>query len=190
MFLVEEVVEAIQKAGGIISATARILGCSRSTVENYIKRHPEVAEAVRAEREKMIDLAEGVLISKLRDNDLNAAKFVLNTLGKKRGYSERPQISIDEAGIRIVIQRPELPESDRTSVLEDGGAGADALPDGAIEALPAGDDDRTSVQPATDADDDRTSVLPDGALGQDSGTSVRDKVKATRYQEVKWKADD
>jgi hypothetical protein len=84
-----QVAEAITRASGFVSVAARSLGCSSDTVENYIKRSPVVAEAKRAARELMLDMAESALAKKVQDGDTQAIMFTLKTIGKQRGFVER-----------------------------------------------------------------------------------------------------
>ena len=88
-YKVARVIEAIQRARGIKAVTAKILGCSRQTVDNYIERYATVRSAYEEQRETLIDVAEGKLIKKLDEDEWAAIKFVLMTLGKGRGYTQR-----------------------------------------------------------------------------------------------------
>lgn len=87
------VIEALKKARGVKAVAAQILKCDRHTVDNYIKRHPTVRRAYEEQRETLIDVAEGKLITKIEGDEWPAIKFVLTTLGKDRGYSERHEIT-------------------------------------------------------------------------------------------------
>ena len=115
----ETVIRALKKARGIKAVAAKILGCDRHTVDNYIKRHPTVAKAYQEQRETLIDVAEGKLITKIDGDEWPAIKFVLATLGKDRGYTERHEI----AG---VLRRLDLSELS-TVQLERIVAGEDVL---------------------------------------------------------------
>jgi len=92
-FSTETVIKALKKARGVKAVAAQILGCDRHTVDNYIKRHPTVAKAYQEQRETLIDVAEGKLITKIDGDKWPAIKFVLTTLGKERGYTERYEIT-------------------------------------------------------------------------------------------------
>jgi hypothetical protein len=93
-----QVIEAIQRARGVKAVAARILECSRQTVDNYIERYVTVRAAYEEQRETLIDVAEGKLIKKLDEDEWAAIKFVLTTLGKSRGYTERQEITGAEGG--------------------------------------------------------------------------------------------
>lgn len=74
------------------------LGCTRQTVENYVKRYPTVAQAVKEERQKTVDVAEGKLFDKLKTGESWAIQFILKTLGKDRGYTERQEMDVTTKG--------------------------------------------------------------------------------------------
>ena len=90
-----QVIMAIKVTKGLVSLTAKRLGCERKTIYRYVERHPEVAEALREEREAMTDIAELALFSKVQDGEAWAVCFYLKTQGKARGYVERSEITID-----------------------------------------------------------------------------------------------
>jgi hypothetical protein len=90
-YKVEQVVQAVKDAHGMVSKTADILRCTPATVHNYIKRHPKVAAAVEEARERMLDTAELVLFDNVRDGEAWAVCFYLKTQGKRRGYTERQE---------------------------------------------------------------------------------------------------
>jgi len=101
-YTAQQVIQAIQDTGGIKDKIARNLGCHRHTVDNYIERYPTVARAYKAEREKVLDLAESRLFKKLEDGFWPAIRYYLSTLGKDRGYVQRQEI--DEIGdLRIKV---------------------------------------------------------------------------------------
>jgi len=93
-FKKEQVIEAIKKSRGFISQAAKILKCTSATIYNYKERFPEVEEAIKEERESLLDFAESKLLENINNNDNAAIIFYLKTQGKHRGYSEREQIII------------------------------------------------------------------------------------------------
>lgn len=88
-----EVITAIERARGIKAVAAKILGCSRVTVDSYAKRYVTVAQACQQARETLIDVAEGQLVKAVDGGEWPAVRYVLATLGKERGYSERQEIT-------------------------------------------------------------------------------------------------
>ena len=97
----EEVLEAIEESGGIVSTVQEKLKrvaddgrCSWLTADRYIKKWKETKEAFRSEREKLMDLAEQVIVEKLTESDVDTAKWVLGKLGKSRGYGDSKVIGV------------------------------------------------------------------------------------------------
>jgi hypothetical protein len=83
---VAQVVAALREHHGLLVLTADALGCSRTTLQTYAKRYPEIAEVIHAERERLIDLAERGLYVHLQERSPWAIALVLKTLGRQRGY--------------------------------------------------------------------------------------------------------
>lgn len=100
-FTVEQVCQALDKTRGMITLAADYLGCSTVTVHDYINRHKIIKETLDSYRERMLDKAEYNLVDKIDEGDLAAIKYVLSTVGKKRGYGEEVKHDIthrDERG--------------------------------------------------------------------------------------------
>ena len=97
-----EVIDALKQAHGIKAHAAEILGCTRITVDNYIDRHPTVARAYEDLRQTIVDRAERGLIKLLIAEEWPAIKYVLSTLGKDRGYTERQEITGQDGGGVVV----------------------------------------------------------------------------------------
>jgi len=95
-FTAEQVIEAIYKANGIMATTAKILGCSRQTVYNYIQRYKTVANAYNDASEIVLDFAENELLKQIQAGNITAIIYFLKTKGKHRGYVERQEISMPE----------------------------------------------------------------------------------------------
>jgi hypothetical protein len=90
----EQVIDAIKRSRGFISQAAKILKCTNATVYHYKERYSEVEDAIKNERESLLDFAESKLLENINNNDNAAIIFFLKTQGKHRGYSEREQITI------------------------------------------------------------------------------------------------
>ncbi|MBN1954809.1 MAG: hypothetical protein JW900_07140 [Anaerolineae bacterium] len=86
----EMVIEALRLAAGSKAGAARKLGCTRATVDAYIKRYPQVREQWIENRETLVDAAESRLIEAIDRGEWRAIRFILLTLGKDRGYTMRP----------------------------------------------------------------------------------------------------
>lgn len=107
----EDYIEAVREAQGLLTVAARRLGVGRSAIYDMAKRHPEVQEAIDEARERMTDLAEGKLYSKISDGDITSIIFYLKTQGKRRGYVEKQEIEHQSHG-DIVIDLTRVGHSD------------------------------------------------------------------------------
>ena len=92
-YSVNTVIAALREHHGLLTLAADALGCSRQTLYTYAARYPLVAEALMEERERFVDLAEQGLYDHLRDRSPWAISLVLRTLGRSRGYQDRPVTS-------------------------------------------------------------------------------------------------
>lgn len=90
---VKQVCGALDETRGMIYLAAMRLQCSRKTVHNYINKYPEVQECLSGHRGILIDMAEYSLVDKVKDGDWNAIKYVLDRLGKSRGFGD--EIAVD-----------------------------------------------------------------------------------------------
>lgn len=79
----------IEEYKGNISAVAKKIGCSRTTLYGFINTHSTCVKALSTARESMIDNVESVLYSQALAGEAWAVCFFLKTQGKHRGYVER-----------------------------------------------------------------------------------------------------
>lgn len=83
-------VEAIKGSGGIISVIAERMGCNWSTAQRWIEDYPTVKAAYDAEKEKVLDSAESVILNNIvKNKDSADAKWYLSKKGKDRGYGTK-----------------------------------------------------------------------------------------------------
>ncbi len=87
----QEIKQAIEGSGGIVSAIAKKLGCEWHTAEKYVNKYRETKEALSGEFERTLDLAESKLIANIKEGRETSLIFFLKTRGKKRGYIETLQ---------------------------------------------------------------------------------------------------
>lgn len=95
----EQVIEAIKDSGGIISTIARKLGCTWGTAREYANKWEETRDALKDEKETVLDIAENTLLDKIKEGDEQSAKWYLSKIGKLRGYGDSLAL---EGGIQIV----------------------------------------------------------------------------------------
>ena len=96
-FKVQQFIDAIPDTGGIITKIAAKVGCSWHTAKKYIDGHATVKAAYDNECERVLDLAESVIIQKLFDTDEQTAKWYLTMKGGDRGYA--PKQRIEHGGV-------------------------------------------------------------------------------------------
>lgn len=96
VFTEAQVLAAVDKSRGIMSVVARALGTGWRQAEKNVNRYPKALERMTDEKEALIDTAESGLVMLMSDMDakvrLNACQFVLERIGKRRGYSQRQEI--------------------------------------------------------------------------------------------------
>ena len=104
-FTKKQVVTAVGNSRGIVSVVARHLGCDWKTARTYIDKYPEAKQVEVAEREVLCDQAESVVVGLMKDDDskvkFNAATYLLDRLGKSRGFSTKTEIDHTTNGDKI-----------------------------------------------------------------------------------------
>ena len=113
-----EVIQRLDRFGGLVKPTARSLGCSRSALNEYLNRNPAAKAAARENVETLIDDAELFVADIIRGkiacdvkSRLAAAQYILSTVGKSRGYTTRTETALttgaDLPGFTFREKRPE-----------------------------------------------------------------------------------
>ena len=90
-----ELVDALAAHHGLIGPAAESLGGAPLTIRRRAAASPAIAAALAEARERTIDLAEQRLYDAIDRGELQAVMFVLKTLGKGRGYSEKLELVTD-----------------------------------------------------------------------------------------------
>ena len=117
-FSIRTVRQALETARGVVSEAARVLDCDRQTLYTYLAKYPELREAQVMARESLIDLAEKGLGDQVEAGDMRAIIFTLETLGKKRGYARRTELT-GEDGAPLGLP-PEVAAKAREMGIEPG----------------------------------------------------------------------
>jgi hypothetical protein len=91
-----KLLKAIQDADGNLSAVARAVHCSRSTVYRRIEKSPELQTAVEEAQEALTDEAESQLATAIRAGNMTAIIFHLqgSKSGRNRGYGSKSQTEV------------------------------------------------------------------------------------------------
>lgn len=85
----KQMIEALKKTLGNVSAACGQVGISRNTHYDYLKRFPEYKEEVESISEMAIDFVEGKLFESINNGSDTAIIFYLKTKGRSRGYIEK-----------------------------------------------------------------------------------------------------
>lgn len=81
--------ELIAKHRGNLSAIARAMKVTRSTLHNHVNADETLKQLLADERERMLDNAEDKLGQAVGKGEAWAVCFTLKTQGSKRGYIEK-----------------------------------------------------------------------------------------------------
>jgi len=92
----------------------------------WIRNH-ELSDDLMVAREGIVDESEVVLKESVRTKDIDSAKFVLKTVGKKRGWNEKEMDEREKNNVYAYVNvtqvnttgLKELSDSDLTKLLED-----------------------------------------------------------------------
>lgn len=122
-----EFLETFYKAFGNISIACKSFGISRETYYQWRAKYPEFAEKADEAIDRRLDMVEDMLNRKCLEGDTTAIIFTLKTMGKKRGYVERHEVTgASEEGttpiqIEIVDRRSVAKEADNAEGTDNQG---------------------------------------------------------------------
>ena len=94
----ETLLEAIKGSGAVVSTIAKRLGCDWNTAKKYINKHKKTQQAFANEEETILDMCESAIYKSVQEGNTQDAKWVLATKGKKRGFTERQEITGADGG--------------------------------------------------------------------------------------------
>ncbi len=80
--------EAYASKANNISMTCKAIGIGRTTFHDWYREDKEFRQAVDDAKEGMLDLAETMLMSEIKNGNIAAICFFLKTQGRRRGYVE------------------------------------------------------------------------------------------------------
>ena len=98
----ERFINAIGGSFGNKREIARRLGINRETVSIYIDNSPEISAAYEQEKESAIDYVESRLMAGIKNGDPESIRFFLRTIGRRRGYGDRMEVTGQNGGAIIV----------------------------------------------------------------------------------------
>ena len=96
----ETVLEAIKGSAGLITTIQKRLSAAIernigwTCTKEYTEKWAETREAMEAERQTTLDVAEGTIVKEIYNNNAEMAKWYLKMKGKDRGYVETQEIQM------------------------------------------------------------------------------------------------
>jgi hypothetical protein len=95
--------EALRGTLGNVSEACSVTGTARAT--HYLWRKSRAyAEAVEEIEEAAVDRAESALFRLIEEGNVPAVIFFLKTKGKKRGYTEKAEITTDREPVFVFTE--------------------------------------------------------------------------------------
>ena len=89
----KQVMEALESTKGSAYLAAKKLNVSHTLIYDYLNEYPEVRAIQALHQGVLIDVGVLKLTEAVYRGEQWAVKYVLSTLGKERGFSERQEIS-------------------------------------------------------------------------------------------------
>ena len=90
--------KTFEKTNFNISETCRQLKVSRNKFYKWLKLDDDFRERYETLKEVYIDLAESQLIKLVQKGDFKAIRYLLDNLGKKRGYNQPQEVKHEISG--------------------------------------------------------------------------------------------
>jgi hypothetical protein len=86
-------IEALEKALGVVTTACKSVGISRSTHYLWMENDSEYQKLVIDLQDVALDFAESRLFKSIEGGSDTATIFYLKTKGKRRGYVERQEVT-------------------------------------------------------------------------------------------------
>jgi hypothetical protein len=108
-----QVLEAVMKSGGSMRKVMRRLGKMDDTkpgwytAKRHVEAYPQIKEIFDGLQEVLIDHAQECVLNAIKSGDVQAAQYILSTVGKKRGFTTRTEVQSDHRHIHVIISEDE-----------------------------------------------------------------------------------
>lgn len=99
-----EVYSALVAAEGNVAKAARELKATRRHVADIIGKTPEIAALLEDLREGVVDASEDNIYADVKKGDQSASRFVLQTIGKKRGWAQGVEGTGKNGAVEVTIR--------------------------------------------------------------------------------------
>tara|TARA_R100001440_G_scaffold69529_1_gene91434 strand:+ start:530 stop:868 length:339 start_codon:yes stop_codon:yes gene_type:complete len=93
--LKKEVIKALEKTLGVVTTACKQVGIARSTFYDWYNNDLVFQKDVDDMKAVALDFAESKLFEQINDNIPTSTIFYLKTQGKKRGYVEGQELTIN-----------------------------------------------------------------------------------------------
>lgn len=90
---------AVKGTFGYKARICKNLGCSKRGLDLFIERNPEALDLIEEEENRLLDKAEINLEKGLDKGEWEPTKFVLTHKGYKRGYTNRPELVMQQQNV-------------------------------------------------------------------------------------------
>lgn len=95
-----DLIAALKKHKGNMSAAADEVGLDRTTVHERCTKNPMLIKFMASLRQRLLDRAEAVNDKLIEEGDGTTARWVLDRLGKDRGYG---RIGLDDDQLAKIV---------------------------------------------------------------------------------------
>ncbi len=99
----KKVLAAIKGSGGIITTISNRLGSDWHTAKKLTQKWELTKQAVRDERETILDMSESTVLKSIKEGNTQDAKWLLSSLAKDRGYGVDGERQSEDRTLKVVI---------------------------------------------------------------------------------------
>ena len=96
---------ALEKSLGVVTTACKAVGISRTTFYKYVDEDQEFAKAVLEIEEVALDFVESQNFKQIQKGNVTSIIFYLKTKGKKRGFVEKKEETVDKIEVEIVKRK-------------------------------------------------------------------------------------
>lgn len=97
-----DIYNALVQTNGHFAQAGRMIGLTRAEVAARVNAVPLLRALCDDIRETLVDDAEAVMIRDVTSGDQSAARFVLERMGKERGWTTKQEVSVEP--IEIIVR--------------------------------------------------------------------------------------
>lgn len=94
---------ALRNHDGIKSFAASEVGITRQAMQARVDNSPKLQALLRDLDEEILDLGEGHVLKGVRTGDKDYVRMVMTQKGRKRGYGNKVETSLDEAQLEAIV---------------------------------------------------------------------------------------